>query len=410
MTWAPLLTGGNADLALQIVASIAEELRKRFDASSVVSPTEAWSLATGRSGVALFFAYCGAAFGDEEALALGARLVEESLEAAMGPAPLAGLFEGFAGVAWTLAHLDGWLLDVSDNDPNDAVDVALLEVVTTRPWSGEYDLLAGLAGLGVYALERLPRRHAMELLAAVVSRLEAQATRDALHTFWWTTPERLPGHIRDVYPGGAWNLGAAHGAPGVIALLARAQAAGVVVAQPMLARAVDWLLAQQLPVEADSAFPSFLAPDVAPRGSPMAWCYGDPGAAGALLVAGRNADAPAWQAEAKAIAERAASRTGSESGGGDASFCHGCAGLAHIFNRLHQATGSEVLRLAAEAWLARLLDASRSGGVFMPEDGHGRIEVDAESGFLTGAAGIGLVLLAAATPVEPRWDRVYLLS
>jgi hypothetical protein len=29
---------------------------------------------------------------------------------------------------------------------------------------------------------------------------------------------------------------------------------------------------------------------------------------------------------------------------------------------------------------------------------------------LTGAAGIGLVLLAAATPFEPRWDRLYLLS
>jgi hypothetical protein len=33
-----------------------------------------------------------------------------------------------------------------------------------------------------------------------------------------------------------------------------------------------------------------------------------------------------------------------------------------------------------------------------------------ETGFLTGAAGIGLMLLAALTPVEPEWDRVLLLS
>jgi hypothetical protein len=33
-----------------------------------------------------------------------------------------------------------------------------------------------------------------------------------------------------------------------------------------------------------------------------------------------------------------------------------------------------------------------------------------ETGFLTGAAGIGLALLAALTPVEPEWDRVLLLS
>ena len=33
-----------------------------------------------------------------------------------------------------------------------------------------------------------------------------------------------------------------------------------------------------------------------------------------------------------------------------------------------------------------------------------------DSSFLTGAAGIGLALLAAITPVEPEWDRVLLLS
>ncbi len=323
MTWTPLLTGAQADLALQIVGTIAEELRSRFEDSSAVSSTEAWSLAAGRSGVALFFAYGGSAFGDDDALALAARLVEESLEAATGVAPLDRLFEGFAGVAWTLAHLDGWLLDASDHDPNDAVDTALLEVVTSGAWSGEYDLIAGLTGLGLYALERLPGRQATDLLAAVVSRLHEQADQDALHPFWWTTPERLPAHIRHDYPKGAWNLGAAHGAPGVIALLGRARAAGVVSAGPLLARAMNWLLAQQLPVDAGSVFPSFLAPGIVGRRSPLAWCYGDAGAAGALSVAAHAVQACGWQAEARAIAERAAARAVSDSGVDDLSFCHG---------------------------------------------------------------------------------------
>jgi hypothetical protein len=34
----------------------------------------------------------------------------------------------------------------------------------------------------------------------------------------------------------------------------------------------------------------------------------------------------------------------------------------------------------------------------------------ADPGFLTGAAGIGLALLAATSPVEPAWDRVLLAS
>jgi hypothetical protein len=268
-------------------------------------------------------------------------------------------------------------------------------VATTTPWSGEYDLLAGLAGLGVYALERLPRPRAQDLLAAVVTRLSELAEHDARHPFWWTTPERLPPDIRPSFPNGAWNLGAAHGAPGVIALLAKAHAAGISPARPLLDRATEWLFAQRQPPEVGSAFPSFLAPDEAPRPSPNAWCYGDPGAAGALLTAASHAAAPHWAAKATAIAEQAATRPLSESNVPDASICHGSAGLAHIFNRLHQATGSDVLRAAAKTWLEQALVDTQTCH---------------DAGFLTGAAGIGLVLLAAATPVEPRWDRLYLLS
>jgi lantibiotic modifying enzyme len=127
---------------------------------------------------------------------------------------------------------------------------------------------------------------------------------------------------------------------------------------------------------------------MAPRRSPLAWCYGDPGVAAALCVAG-------WHEYATDIAECAAARSIADNSIGDASICHGSAGLAHIFNRLHQATGTPSLRVAAEDWLSHLMDAQLA---------------DLDSGFLTGAAGVGLVLLAAATPLEPRWDRVLLLS
>jgi lantibiotic modifying enzyme len=389
MSWTPLLDGTQRERALHVVGAIAAELRARFDSSAVTEP-EAWSLAEGRSGVALFFAYTGTGLGDDGAHAFAAQLVEESLEAAAGVAPLHHLFEGFAGVAWTLAHLDGWLLDLSDGDPNDAVDDALLDMVSTTPWPGEYDLLAGLTGIGVYALERVPRPRTMDLLSAVVNRLHELAERDPGHPFWWSAPHQLPADILARFPNGAWNLGAAHGAPGVIALLGKARAAGVGAARPLLDRAAAWLLDQRLPASAGSTFPSFAAPDVVPGRSPVAWCYGDPGAAAALFAA-----APDWQTQATAIAEHAAARPMSDSDVAEASFCHGSAGLAHIYNRLHQATGSEVLRTSASRWLGPVMNDWRPG---------------AAPGLLTGAAGIGLVLLAAATPVEPRWDRAFLLS
>jgi hypothetical protein len=45
----------------------------------------------------------------------------------------------------------------------------------------------------------------------------------------------------------------------------------------------------------------------------------------------------------------------------------------------------------------------------VPDDA-GNIEWHPDPGFLTGAAGIALALLAATTAVEPEWDRILLAS
>ncbi len=77
----------------------------------------------------------------------------------------------------------------------------------------------------------------------------------------------------------------------------------------------------------------------------------------------------------------------------DAGLCHGAAGLLHVFNRLHQATGDGLLVDAARRWFEPAL------ALPVPEDR-----------FLEGRAGVDLALLAACTDVEPAWDRVLLLS
>lgn len=43
-------------------------------------------------------------------------------------------------------------------------------------------------------------------------------------------------------------------------------------------------------------------------------------------------------------------------------------------------------------------------------DRDGRLGWRVDPGFLTGAAGIGLALLAAVAPVKPEWDRLLLVS
>jgi lantibiotic modifying enzyme len=350
--------------------------------------------------MALFFAYLGQALGDDRAQLTSVRLIEGVLDGAAGEFQTAGLYTGFIGVAWALAHLDGWLLDLSEVDPDEAVDAALERLLTTSPWRADYDLIGGLIGIGVYALERLPRQTAYTSLNLVVARLAELAERVDAGARWRTPSNAL------------YDLGLAHGVPGVIALLGKACGAGIsdTGARRLFAEAATWLMGQRLPASNGASFPSHVAPGVVPRPSRSAWCYGDPGVAAALLVGARSAGAPLWEAAALAVAEATAARPAAECGVLDAGLCHGAAGLAHIFNRLYQATGTSVFHAAALRWVDRVFDAHARGrgvGGFGPlADGSGRTE----AGLLEGAVGIGLVLLALATPLEPRWDRVLLLS
>jgi hypothetical protein len=89
----------------------------------------------------------------------------------------------------------------------------------------------------------------------------------------------------------------------------------------------------------------------------------------------------------------------------DAGLCHGAAGLMHVFNRLWQGTGDEAFRDAAVRWAEKTL-ALRGEGVGGYRSFNPLVEAkwDDDPGFLTGAAGIGLALLAATSDVEPRWD------
>ena len=111
----------------------------------------------------------------------------------------------------------------------------------------------------------------------------------------------------------------------------------------------------------------------------------------------------------------AATRAPEDSGVVDAGLCHGAAGVAHLFNRMYQATGAPRLGEAAQFWFERTLALRRAGEgmsgfsawMSAPDGEQGWV---ADPYFLTGAAGIGLALLAAVTPCEPEWDRVLLTA
>src|SRR6202035_1920928 len=85
---------------------------------------------------------------------------------------------------------------------------------------------------------------------------------------WFSPPEALAAHKRERHPAGRYDLGLAHGAAGVIALLGAACRAGVAAAEAdePLRGAAPWLLERALPASAAGLrFPLSYAPDACPR-------------------------------------------------------------------------------------------------------------------------------------------------
>jgi hypothetical protein len=131
-----------------------------------------------------------------------------------------------------------------------------------------------------------------------------------------------------------------------------------------------------------------------------------------LLLAARCTETKSWEEEALAIAQRAARRDPATSGITDACVCHGSAGLAHIFNRIYQATHDELFADTARYWLDRTLQFREPGkgaaGYLTWGMGEsGSTELQPKLGLIQGIAGIGLTLVAAFSDVEPSWDRVF---
>jgi hypothetical protein len=412
--WRPLLDGAAAASARTVVDEIAKALSadpKRMDVPGL----------SGAAGRALFFGYLADIWPEspggysERAWDYADRVVALSRVVNAGWS----LFRGHPGIAWIEEHLLSRFLEPGQSDPNDAIDRKLQRLLEASPWPHAYDLVAGLVGHAVYALERLPRSAAAECLALVVDRLAEQSeARDGGIT-WLTKPEMLWAPKRIQHPNGYYDLGVAHGVPAVIAVLAAARAVRVRLdkAEALYHGAVAWTLAQRMGEATGSSFPFHVGGAGPAQPARAAWCYGDPGAAAVLYAAARAIGDTALEHEALAIARRASQRPMLECGVQDAGICHGAAGLAHIYNRLWQATGDEIYATAARAWIEETLKWRKPGvGIagfqawqILPgkPDQFGWVD-DAE--ILTGAAGIALVLAAAISPVEPAWDRLLLLS
>jgi lantibiotic biosynthesis protein len=405
MSWETLLTGDLAEQADLAVSAISEALQ------GPLPDVRSYSLSSGHSGVALFFGYLSLARSEARLADLASEHLSQAIDSvAADPSPALGLFSGLSGLAWTWHHLSQILYGETDTAATAELDEILLEAVRVSPWQWDWDLISGLAGIGLYALSHPEPSFAEEAAGLVVGRLAELAITCPTGTAWRTEAALMTPANAKAYPTGRFDQGVAHGVPGVIGFLGAAHERGVArkQARALLDGALAWMSANMRPDDGGSRFTYYPpALDDARSG----WCYGDPGVSAVLLRAGNSVGDNSCRDLAISVACRAASRPFESTGVVDATLCHGAAGLGHLFNRAFQASKEEGLAKAATRWFQKTLDMRRPGkgvGGFLnwwPEIQEWR----GESGYLVGSSGIGLALLSALYPVEPLWDMPFLL-
>ncbi|MGQ0800401.1 MAG: lanthionine synthetase C family protein [Pseudomarimonas sp.] len=317
---------------------------------------------------------------------------------------------GLSGVVHALSRL-ARASGTADESFSEEFDQALLGMLSSAEWQADYDVIIGLAGYGLYAIEHPDPSCADQLTGHVLRHLAARGRRSGARLSWHTPPHLLPAHQRSAYPDGYHNVGLAHGAAGVVGFLARCIERGchVEVANGMLESAIAWLLHQRAPSTGRMGawFPNVQErPD---ESRPLAWCYGDLGVAVALMRAASATGNADWRQIAVETARDCASRRGEVSAVVDTGLCHGTAGAALIFFRFWQSTGDVDFSDACVHWLLRTLSIRRSdlpatAGLFSSEGFGESQRAIPDWGLLSGAAGVGLAVLTCLGHGDDGWD------
>jgi lantibiotic biosynthesis protein len=446
----PLLHGPLKEEALRAALHVAERLKDPTSAIRAAAAANAqsqfpafthWSppsIGQGNAGLCLLWAYLDQCFPEQRWDITGKSHLEiagRSAELSSGLGT--GLFSGLSGLAfagWQLSR-DGtryqrFLLSLDDAISSDATVLAMHVRHSGYVSMNDFDVISGLSGIGAYLLSRHEEAVTGVALTAVVDALISLVTRNEVLPAWHT-----PAHLlfddtaRNNYPLGNLNCGLAHGIPGVLAFLSLVRSTGLSFEHldEAIVTTATWLSTHRLNDEWGANWPSAIplqSTEVngkvilaeadlenSPGGpSRTAWCYGAPGIARALWLAGRALDRDDFKQLAIDAMEAVFRRPIAVRMIDSPTFCHGVAGLLAITMRFANETGSPFFRDECQKLTKQILSTFQPDSLLGFRNlEHGGNQTD-QPGFIEGASGVAAVLLSASTGIEPGWDRVFLLS
>lgn len=312
---------------------------------------------------------------------------------------------GICGILKTLNLLNRIkLTDIDISDIPDKLSDFILSCIKARDLKiGNYDLLYGYVGVGMYAIEFKDTK----LLTSILNVLEKTQINDSRNISKWENVD----FNQDKK---SYNISLSHGMSAIVIFLCKYYSlTGEAVAKELATRAISYLLSQKLNVSIyGTYFPMMPKEEKYIFPSRLAWCYGDLCQALALWHAYKTFKNESWGTMALEIFTHSTYRIDSNTTGvTDAILCHGSSGLSQIFTRMYLETGFDIFQKAADYWTKTTLEYAHF------EDGLAGFKTDIRKdfvnsyGFLDGISGIGLSLLTQINPARySAWDELLLIS
>ena len=218
--------------------------------------------------------------------------------------------------------------------------------------SSFYDLIQGISGIGRYAIENLSDPRFSDLSVEIVKTLSAYIKPlniDGQQVPGWflSSTDVLNIHGKTNVSKGSFNLGLAHGVPGILSILSIAALKGVLVdgQREAIVTAADWLRKKCLFDNGTIRWPHSISwEDEFLQQSPSshkgcyrdAWCYGSPGVIRSLFLAGKALSDQDLKIFAAKAFRDIFFRTRQDWYLPGPSICHGLAGLLLITKEMAQ--------------------------------------------------------------------------
>ena len=315
---------------------------------------------------------------------------------------------GIAGIGWAIEHLaNEGFIEMENTNILEGFDNFLFNILKSDIKHGNYDYLHGAIGTALY-FSNTGNKKKKSIISDFLEELDKNAVKEN-GSVKWTSVTNSDKGIEGV------NMGLSHGMASIIAFLAINLKKGICLekSELLLSGAVNFMFDQQQDLNKYmSYFPNNVEPGLEGENSRMAWCYGDPGIAWALYLAGLSSQNEEIKNKAVEILLHSAKRKNHEKNMiFDAGICHGTAGLALIFMQAWRYTGIDTFMDTAKYWIECSLKMNNHENSYAGYSvWHGDKGWNPEAGILEGISGIGMMLMEVLSEDEGPWLQSILLS